>query len=181
LHPISVARLCDTVMVLLRQEAAQHRVRMSCDVDEDVGAVIAQRTQIEQVILNLARNAIEAMADRPGERRLRLSAQAVPAEEPPAPDGAVRPDRGVVIAVEDTGPGVSDAVRERLFEPFVTTKPEGLGLGLSISAGIIAKHGSRLCLAQPQQGRGARFEFTLPAATAGTGAPDRGEEEETTR
>lgn len=177
LHPISVARLCDTVMVLLRQEAAQHRVRMSCDVAEDVGAVIAQRTQIEQVILNLARNAIEAMADRRGERRLRLSAHAIPAEEPPAPAGAVRPDRSVVIAVEDTGPGVTGAVRERLFEPFVTTKPEGLGLGLSISAGIIAKHGSRLCLAEPQHGCGARFEFTLPVATDETGAPHREDEE----
>ena len=88
--------------------------------------VLAQEIQIEQVILNLARNAIEAMAEAAEPRRLTLSAPAMRSDE----------HGGVEIAVADTGPGLSPGMAETVFQPFVTTKPQGLGLGLSISGGI---------------------------------------------
>jgi signal transduction histidine kinase len=135
---------------------------MSCILGPDVDAVLVQRTQIEQVILNLTRNAIEAMAAAAAadggdeQRRLLISAR--------------RRGAGVQFRVADTGPGVSAELRERLFEPFVTNKPQGLGLGLSISAGIVEAHGGRLAV-QRTPGGGATFLFSLPAAASSSAAP----------
>ena len=99
-------------------------------------------------MLNLGRNAIEAMAGSPGPRRLVLSA---------------KPDRHghIALAVTDTGPGLAPDIRERVFEPFVTSKPQGMGLGLSISAGIVEVHGGSLSV-ESEPGSGASFRFTLP-------------------
>ncbi len=110
--------------------------------------MLAQEIQIEQVLLNLGRNAIEAMAGLPGPRRLTLSA-------------AQTQDRRIALAVTDTGPGLAADIRDRVFDPFVTTKAQGMGLGLSISAGIVEAHGATLNV-QSEPGAGASFQFTLP-------------------
>lgn len=115
------------------------------------GAVLADRIQIQQVLLNLMRNGAEAMAASP-RRQLRLSAR----------------DRGdgfVEVCVADTGPGVSDALAARLFQPFVTTKADGMGVGLSLSRNIVEAHGGRMWV-EPNGDGGATFRFTLRPAEA---------------
>jgi signal transduction histidine kinase len=104
-------------------------------------------------MFNLARNAIEAMAEVPVDRR-RLTLQ------------TRRPNQEVEIRVSDTGPGLDTEVADRIFEPFVTTKTQGLGLGLSISSGIVAAHGGQLTV-DSVSGEGATFSFKLPLAEGG--------------
>ncbi len=111
--------------------------------------VLIDRVRIQQVLFNLIRNAIEAMADSP-ERVLHIKTAAVD-------------DDTIEVTIEDTGPGLPAAVVDRLFEPFVTTKPHGIGIGLSISHAIVEAHGGRLSTA-PRIGGGTVFRFTLPAA-----------------
>ena len=102
-------------------------------------------------MLNLIVNAIQAMSGiGEGARELQISIDAVPSE------GRVR------VGVRDTGPGLSPESLSRLFEPFYTTKPEGMGMGLSICRSIIEAHGGRLC-AIPCEPQGALFQFTIPA------------------
>jgi len=110
--------------------------------------VPAQRIQIDQVLLNLVLNALEAMSEvAPAERRLVLRT-------------ANAGGNAVVVSVEDTGPGLPPRVREKLFTPFVTSKPQGMGLGLSISQGIIEAHKGNL-YHDEVDGRTV-FRFTLP-------------------
>ena len=113
--------------------------------------VLADRVQIQQVLLNLMRNAVEAMAG--AERReLLVSSTAMP-------------DDVVEIAVADTGSGISEEIAEQLFQPFVTTKREGMGVGLSISRTIIDSHGGRIWV-ETDRGRGTVFRFTLRSVRA---------------
>ncbi len=124
------------------------RIEMRCEAPEHV---LVNRVQIQQVLLNLIRNAVDAMAD--AERRA-LGIRIESAE-----DGMVR------IAVSDTGPGVDPAVAERLFQPFVSTKSEGMGVGLSISRTIVEAHGGRIwCEENP--GGGTIFRFTVPGVSS---------------
>jgi len=117
-------------------------------LDEGSPQVLAHGIQIEQVLLNLVRNAIEAMQETPrGERRLTIATR--------IEDGQVE------VTVTDTGPGIVREVADRVFEPFVTTKSQGMGLGLSISSGIIEAHEGQLTV-EPRPGSGACFRFTLP-------------------
>jgi two-component system sensor kinase FixL len=133
-----------------------HDLRLNgVDTREDFASappVLADRIEIQQVIVNLIRNAIEAMSHtRPDERRLTI---ALAAEK-----GRVR------VSVGDSGGGVDPEILPRLFHPFQTTKPTGLGLGLSISQSLIEAHGGRMGLA-PNVGTGTIFFFELPAAAA---------------
>ena len=117
--------------------------------DPEASAAFLDRVQIEQVVFNLARNAIEAMSN--GVRRvLTLSTK-------------LTTDRMTEISVADTGPGVSADVRARLFEPFVTTKESGLGIGLSICRVIVEAHGGKLT-AEDNPAGGAIFRFTIPGS-----------------
>jgi signal transduction histidine kinase len=118
---------------------------------EGLPRVQGDRVQLQQVMLNLIVNAIQAMSGI-GERarELQISIDAVPSE------GSVR------VGVRDTGPGLSPESLSRLFEPFYTTKPEGMGMGLSICRSIIEAHGGRLW-AIPCEPQGALFQFTIPA------------------
>jgi two-component system sensor histidine kinase TtrS len=152
LRPTSLNAVFETVLGLLRPEAQRAGVTLVLERPEAPPRVLAQEIQIEQVLLNLTRNAIEAMAEASGPRRLTLSARPV-----------ADPTQGPLLelAVSDTGPGIPPDLRESLFQPFVTTKAQGLGLGLSISAGIVESHGSRLHF-QSEPGVGTRFLFTLP-------------------
>jgi C4-dicarboxylate-specific signal transduction histidine kinase len=139
------------VIALTRAEAANNSVSMRTQFAEGLPRVQGDRVQLQQVILNLVVNAIQAMsAIREGPRELQISIDAVPSE------GSVR------VGVRDTGHGLSPESLSRLFEPFYTTKPEGMGMGLSICRSIIEAHGGRLW-AIPCEPQGALFQFTIPA------------------
>ncbi|MCC7204866.1 MAG: PAS domain-containing protein [Phycisphaeraceae bacterium] len=129
-------------------EALRNRVHIQVQCCATPCQVLAEVSQIEQVLVNLLLNAMDAMHDTPGKpQELTLSAR--------------RLVRAVEVRVSDTGPGVDEANRERIFEPFFTTKSHGMGLGLSISRSIIEDHGGRMWVEPNDQG-GATFCFTLP-------------------
>ncbi len=120
--------------------------------DRGADRVLADRIQVQQVILNLARNAVEAMAQSP-RREIRIASQE-------AASGFLE------VRVADTGPGIAPEVADRLFLPFVSGKPDGMGVGLSISRSIIEAHGGKLWASGNPDG-GATFHFSLPRAAAG--------------
>jgi signal transduction histidine kinase len=139
------------VIALTRAEAANNSVSVRTQFAEGLPRVQGDRVQLQQVMLNLILNAIQSMSGvADGNRELQISIDAVPSE------GSVR------VGVRDTGPGLSPESLPRLFEPFYTTKPEGMGMGLSICRSIIEAHGGRLC-AIPCEPQGALFQFTIPA------------------
>ncbi|HUO98244.1 MAG TPA: ATP-binding protein [Rhizomicrobium sp.] len=123
-------------------------VVLTTDVAENLPAVLVDRVQLQQVLVNLMRNAIEAMQTSP-RRELSISVS--------APD-----TRTVEFRLADTGPGLPPEVMEHLFQPFVSTKPNGMGVGLSICRTIIAHHQGSIW-AEPNPGGGTVFRFTLPA------------------
>jgi PAS domain S-box-containing protein len=130
--------------------------RVGLRFDPKASQVLADRVQIQQVLVNLLRNSIEAMADVK-RRELRVTTTLINAET-------------IEIAVADTGTGLAKGVADRLFEPFVSTKRDGMGLGLSICRSIVEAHGGRL-RSEPNPGGGAIFRFTL-AAISRTGEAD---------
>jgi PAS domain S-box-containing protein len=139
------------VIALSRAEAANKSVLVRTQFAEGLPRVQGDKVQLQQVILNLMVNAIQAMSGMgEGARELQISIDAVPSEG------------GVRVGVQDTGPGLSPESLSRLFEPFYTTKPMGMGMGLSICRSIIEAHGGRLW-AIPCEQRGALFQFTIPA------------------
>jgi len=140
------------VIALTRTEAANNSVSVRTQLAEGLPRVQGDRVQLQQVLLNLIINAIEAMRDvGEEERELLISSR----DEPD----------GVSVEVRDSGPGFAPAVLERVFEAFYTTKPSGLGLGLSICRSIIEAHNGRLW-ASPNVPRGAIFSFIAPAHPA---------------
>ena len=148
-RPVRVSDMVREVLQLIRTDVRQAGVRVTLELDPDADRVLAQDIQIEQVLLNLTRNAIEAMTEvAPGVRTLVITS-------------VLKSPDVVEISVSDTGPGLSEDMRQRLFTPFATTKPQGLGLGLSISSGIIGAHDSRLVV-ESEPDKGATFSFTLP-------------------
>jgi PAS domain S-box-containing protein len=136
------------VIALTRTEAANNSVSVRTQLAEGLPPVQGDRVQLQQVLLNLILNAIEAMRDVEEERELLIST-------------CHQPD-GVSVEVRDSGPGFAPAALERLFEAFYTTKPGGLGLGLSICRSIIEAHNGQLW-ASANVPRGATFEFSVPA------------------
>jgi signal transduction histidine kinase len=137
------------IIELARGEAVKHGVSILTELADPSPLVEADRVQLQQVLLNLIINAVEAMgADNEGSKELLVST------------GKVEPS-GALVAVRDTGPGLEAVMFEQVFESFYTTKPTGLGLGLSICRSIIEAHGGRLWASTNQQ-RGATFQFTLP-------------------
>jgi C4-dicarboxylate-specific signal transduction histidine kinase len=139
------------IVELTRGEAANSGVSLRTDLAEALPLIVGDRVQLQQVLLNLIINGIEAMA-RNGEvsRDLLISSRKGNGEE-------------VLVAVADTGPGLAAGAPEQVFAAFYTTKPAGLGLGLSICRSIIEAHNGRLW-ASPNAPRGAVFQFTLPAS-----------------
>jgi len=131
--------------------AAERGIVTRRDLGSDLPTVSVDKIQIQQVLVNLMRNAMEAMQESEV-RQLTLRTSA---------DG----DQ-VVVAIADTGTGMSDEIARRLFEPFVTTKERGMGFGLSISRSIVEEHGGRIW-AEPNPGGGTIFRFRLPVADGG--------------
>jgi len=150
----SINKLIEEASALALVGAKEHGVRVRLQIDPTHDLILADKVQIQQVLLNLLRNALEAMTQ--SERR-ELIVSTSPS------------DRGMVeVAVADTGLGISPEVAPQLFQPFVTTKPQGMGVGLSISRTIIESHGGRIWN-EPNPGGGAIFKFTLRALTKDTG------------
>ena len=148
--------ICD-VIALTRSEALKHGVSVQTELAADLPPVEGDRVQLQQVILNLIMNAVEAMGgvdDGPRELLIRTE-----------PDAA----GGVLVAVRDSGPGLGPQSAARLFEAFYTTKAGGMGMGLSICRSIVEAHGGRLW-ASANEPRGAVFQFTLPAGRDETAA-----------
>jgi PAS domain S-box-containing protein len=141
--------LADTVM-LVRSEAARHGVSVRADLAEDLPAVMGDRVQVHQVLINLMINGIDAMKDVDGLRELTVMSRR---------DG----NSHLLVSVRDSGVGLPPDANA-IFNAFFTTKPSGTGMGLAISRSIIESHGGRLW-AEPNSGPGATFRFTLPTKT----------------
>jgi two-component system sensor kinase FixL len=149
----SIAKLIEEASALALVGAKESGVRVRFIFDPRTDLVLADKVQVQQVLLNLMRNAIEAMAEvDPGGRQLTISTEEVA-------------DDMVQVNVIDTGVGLRDAAQAQLFQPFFTTKRQGMGVGLSISRTIIEAHGGRIW-AEPGPGGGAAFHFTLRAVKA---------------
>ncbi len=156
--------LLDAVMPLASLQARKLGVRVVTDCPTDLPHVLCDRTMVEQVLLNLVRNGMQAM-DLPAEP------SAAPA--PALADrtlhigvGRVPDTEAVAFSVADAGQGISEAVAAQLFTPFFTTKAEGMGLGLSLCRTVVEQHGGQLSFAR-REPRGTVFTFTLPLAKAG--------------
>jgi signal transduction histidine kinase len=134
------------LIVMLRGEANRFGVSMRTDLATDLPKVTADRVQLQQVLMNLLLNAIEAMKETGGVLTVKSQRD--------------QNDR-VLVSVSDTGVGLPAEKADQIFNAFFTTKPQGSGMGLAISRSIVESHGGRLW-ATPNDGRGASFHFTLP-------------------
>ncbi|MGE3719337.1 MAG: PAS domain S-box protein [Bauldia sp.] len=145
-----VTKLIEEASALALVGAKELGVQVSFRLDPAVPIVLVDRVQIQQVLVNLIRNAVDAMA---GSQRRELVVSTRPAD-----------DDMVEVAVSDTGPGIDPAIAPTLFQPFQTTKAHGMGVGLSISRTIIEAHGGRIAV-DAHAGAGAVFRFTVPSAS----------------
>lgn len=150
---VDLNALIREAIAFIATDGQQHRIRLRVEVAESLPKVEVDPIQIQQVLVNLMRNSLDAMSD-PGVVHRELTIRAAPAA-----------DDMVTVTVHDTGLGLAEGVYELLFYPFFTTKPTGMGLGLPISASIIEAHGGRLW-ATVEAGSGTTFHFTVPCAGA---------------
>jgi two-component system sensor kinase FixL len=152
-EPVDCSRLLEDLRTLAETDARLHNVWLRIESEGDLPTVYADPIQLQQVILNLVRNAIDAMADVPEHRReVALSSR-------------LTEDGEIEITVADHGTGLAPEATDHLFNAFFTTKSGGTGLGLAISRSIVRAHGGRLWHT-PNEGSGARFHFTLPVDPA---------------
>jgi C4-dicarboxylate-specific signal transduction histidine kinase len=149
-EPVHLNETIDQVLVLVRGELHKNRIVLRTDFRADLPQVLGDRIQLQQLLLNLFMNAIEAMSGVDGPRELTVSTGEYDAAE-------------VVVMVRDSGVGLDAASRARIFDAFYTTKPNGMGLGLSISHSIVQNHRGRLWV-EANDGPGTTFRFTVPKA-----------------
>ena len=147
---VEVVDVIEAAAALAQAEATQNGVVINVRLGEPLPPLLVDRIQIEQVLLNLLRNATEALIAARCERRAIII------------EARCCGENAIEITVADTGPGIPPDIEARLFHPFVTTKDHGMGLGLSISRSIIEAHGGSLRLVAGTAG--ARFSLTLPTA-----------------
>ncbi|WP_326535585.1 two-component system sensor histidine kinase NtrB [Pseudorhodoferax sp.] len=153
--------LLDAIWPLVSLQARKLAVRVLIEVAPALPRVHCDRTMVEQVLLNLARNGMQAMDGTPvAERELVLRVAPAGARE-----GATRPHGWLEFSVADCGAGIAPEVAQRLFTPFFTTKAEGMGLGLSLCRTVVEQHGGSMVY-EARQPRGTVFRFTLPAEAA---------------
>ncbi|MBI4521323.1 MAG: response regulator [Gemmatimonadetes bacterium] len=169
--PLEPATLIDDAIRLLRYQFVVEEIDVEAEVEAGLPHVSVEPSKIQQVLVNLGTNAVQAMRDHTGRGRLRFRAESVGGA-----DGSLTHVRFSVI---DNGPGVPDDLKEKVFDAFFTTKPagEGTGLGLSIATGIVREHGGRLGVETNEWG-GATFAFTLPVDS---GVPEPAVPRETRR
>jgi PAS domain S-box-containing protein len=144
---LDINQIIQDVTILLRNEFTRNRVSLRTELASDLPRLSGDPVQLQQVLINLIMNAIEATSSSTNGRRKILIRS------------AKNPD-GVLVQVQDSGPGIEPGLANRIFEPFFTTKAKGIGMGLSISHSIIESHGGRLGIVPSSAG--ALFEFTLP-------------------
>lgn len=153
---VDIYKILQQVIDLLNPQFRDHQVQVHLDGKGDDGQIYVVPGQIQQVLFNLLINAVEAIQtgkqdqtviSRNGDIWIRVR----------------RYDSQVHIFIEDSGPGISQEVKNQIFEPFISTKPNGTGLGLSVSYGIVERHHGNLALVAPRNGNGACFEIQLPA------------------
>jgi two-component system sensor kinase FixL len=149
-RPEDVDKIVEEASALALVGVKDAGVRVQLELGAGVPPIRVDKIQIQQVVLNLVRNAVEAMAPMP-ERVLTIRTAA-----------ASEPDF-VEVTVSDTGPGLAQTVTEQLFQPFVTTKERGMGIGLSVCRSIVDAHGGRIWT-MPNRGGGTVFAFTVPVA-----------------
>ena len=151
---LDVNEIIQEMIILLRNEAARHSILIRSELANDLPKVMGDRVQLQQVLMNLMLNGIEAMKDLETSGRLTISSR--------------HEDGQLLISVSDTGIGPPPEQTDQIFRPFFTTKPQGTGMGLTISRSIVESHGGRLslacaCSASSPVASGATFQFTLPA------------------
>jgi PAS domain S-box-containing protein len=152
LRPLDLNEVAREALVLAGSNLAGHQVELAAQLAPGLPLVHGDRVQLQQVLLNLLVNACDAMrVAAPGSRRLEIGS-------------AAAPPSSVQLTVSDSGPGIAPELLEKVFDSFFTTKPHGLGLGLSVSRAIIVAHGGRIEAANNATG-GAVFRITLPVAT----------------
>jgi len=152
---VSVNQIVRDVLALTAGELRQHSIELSLGLAHNLPAVHGDNIQLQQVLLNLIKNAVEALGEiANGQRTLRIQSRL----------GELDGKPGVMVEVSDTGVGLSSTAAARLFEAFHTTKPQGMGMGLWISRSIIENHHGRLT-ASPNHGPGATFVIILPKAS----------------
>ena len=152
--PLDVTAVVREILVFINSEVTRHRIDVRESIGEDIPQILGDRVQLQQVLLNLAMNAIHAMMEVHDGRELGIGVERAAIDGKP----------GVLVSVRDTGVGVAQENLGRLFEAFYTTRPDGLGMGLPISRSLIQAHEGRLWVIR-NAGRGTTFQFLLPAWT----------------
>jgi PAS domain S-box-containing protein len=157
---LSLNSVVEDVVLFLQPELDRQDVSVSLDLPPELPSVLGDRVQLQQVFVNLAMNAMQAMAGLP-ERRLVVRTR-------------LTESRGVCAEVDDTGRGLESDKVNRLFESFFTTKSDGMGIGLAICRSIIEAHGGRIEATNRDDGHGARFRFSIPLTAPVTAGQKRG-------
>ena len=151
--PLDLNKVIDEVLTLLSYEISRNNISLQTGLEATLPTIKGDRVQLQQVILNLVMNATEATATKRKETgRIFVTSE------------RQEPDK-VVVSIHDSGAGIDPKNMGQLFTPFFTTKPGGMGMGLSISRSIIEAHGGRLW-AVPNETKGVTFKFSLPSHAA---------------
>ncbi len=145
---VDVNEVIREMIVLLHGEATRYTISVRTELAADLPQVMGDRVQLQQVMMNLMMNSIDAMKDVDGARELAIKSQRAENEQ-------------LLVSVSDTGVGLPPQQADQIFNAFFTTKLHGTGMGLRISRSIVESHGGRLWAADNSP-RGARFQFTLP-------------------
>lgn len=145
----SINTLIENIILLVRNQASFRNITIDKELGENIPELLADPDQIQQVFVNIILNAAEAMA-RGGKLAIQSKVSA--------------DRRNIIVSFADTGPGIPESARERIFDPFYTTKEHGTGLGLSISYGIIEQHGGTIGV-ESVVGKGSTFTIQLPIVT----------------
>uniref|UniRef100_UPI0023311F6A sensor histidine kinase n=1 Tax=Candidatus Phyllobacterium onerii TaxID=3020828 RepID=UPI0023311F6A len=148
---VNLNEVLEETVALVQREIDINRVSLEFALAADLPQVCGDRVQLQQVILNLVLNAIQAMSQASENIRKLLIE-------------SIADERAALVKIHDSGPGLTPETREKLFSAFYTTKPDGMGMGLSICRSIVTAHGGSIT-ANSLQGAGTTFEFTIPVKT----------------